>query len=500
MKINKELWGVKPDQKPEAEAKKEAPVVQESPEVLNARLNARIENQAANEVANFQNEGSQRLEAAEARAAPEGLAIENSDKTALSGLGQKAENARQEFVAEISERSPQMPPPFTPENINAPRHVMDAYFPTPPPPPGSEKQVTPPPFPTPPPLPKEFSDVPPSPFAQKNITPPPLPKEYQERQKPDSQEQASTMKEREVESAEALTAREASKKFLAEERQKIAEQIRSERKLQRKRLLSLKTAIETEISSPESANGLQEDGKFGKIFETQSAEASELGIRIESSELSPEDAQEEREIISNLISNSEGIKTLKAKLEEHYAKADELSKEQFETTRITVEQTILRNNAFIVHTFLTDERQRHNANSNISGRATLEDDMNLLLSLEPSISTSSVIPTCKHGLWNEKIGVVLGGGEIRGANIKDAGTRTGGIKERFMDANNSQEIDEVVSDRQERAYNELVVNNPKVFGFFQNVHIDELGRMVDLSTLNVRQDEKKSSEIDFSHI
>jgi len=215
------------------------------------------------------------------------------------------------------------------------------------------------------------------------------------------------------------------------------------------------------------------------------------------SELTVQEAQEERENISNLISSSEGIRALKAKLEDHYAKADALSQKQFETTRKTVEQTLLRNNAFIVHTFLTDERQRHNANSNISERASLENDMDLLLSLEPSISTSSVIPGCKHGLWNEKIGVILGGGEIKNASIQDAGTRTGGIKERTGGINNSQEIDQVVSDKQDRAYNELVVDNPKVFGFFQNVHIDESGRMVDLSTLNARQDEKKEQRDKF---
>lgn len=169
MKINKELWGIKPDQKTEAEAKKETPEIQKSPEILKNQ----IENQAAGAVANFQKENNQRLEAAETRAASKELTIDSNDKNALSGLAQEAETAKQELFAKISERSPQMPPPFTPENINASQHIIDSYFPTPPPPPifedylrvpppppGSEKQVTPPPFPTPPPLPKEFSDVP----------------------------------------------------------------------------------------------------------------------------------------------------------------------------------------------------------------------------------------------------------------------------------------------------------------------------------------------------
>jgi len=459
--MNNESWeGNNPYQKEKTEtgAEKEVPVVQESPEFFCNR----IKNKATRDVANFQ-EG---FEMIINRANSEGLTIDEGDKNALNELNQEAEEAKKILIDEISGRLPQTP-------------LNNSYFPTPPPLPWESMDIPPPPFSsekraTPPPFPKEWKDIPHPPVqAERRVTPPPFP--------PLSEEyQISKMEEREVESTEALSPRETSKKIFAEERQELAEQIRAERELQRKRLLSMKKAIEVLVSSPESIDGLKEDGEFGKIFEMQSTEASELGARIESSELSLQDAQEEKANISNLISNSEGIKSLKAKLVEHYAKADALSKERFETTKKTVEQTLLRNNIFIVHTFLTDEL-RHNSNSNISKRATIEDDLDTLMSLEPAISTSSVAPGCKHGLWGERIGVILGGGEIKGVVQTDEGTLTGGIKERFGKMSNSHEIDEAVSDRRERGYNELVVNNPKVFGFFQNVNIDESGRMLGFS-------------------
>ena len=121
---------------------------------------------------------------------------------------------------------------------------------------------------------------------------------------------------------------------------------------------------------------------------------------------------EELENLSQLIEGDSSRQKIAEKIKEHYAKADKIARNEFESTQKTVEQTILRNKAFIVHTFLLTEELRHNENSNVSSKATLEDDINILLSLEPSISSSSVIPGVKQGLWSERIGVVIGGGDI----------------------------------------------------------------------------------------
>ena len=191
-------------------------------------------------------------------------------------------------------------------------------------------------------------------------------------------ENKSAMKERVIENSELLDKKEASKKFLAEERAKLAEELWEQRKLQKNRLGRLKNIIEAGQEKIEGENG---DKQYGKIAELQSHEANLLAERLVSENLSEQDVNEEKENIAQLISNSEGLKSIKAKLQEHYAKADEIAQKKFEFVRKTVEQTKLRNNAFIVHTFLFYEELRHNANSNISKRATVEDDIDILLSL-----------------------------------------------------------------------------------------------------------------------
>jgi len=310
----------------------------------------------------------------------------------------------------------------------------------------------------------------------------------------DSYESMPAMKERTIESPEILSEKEASKKFLSEERKKLAQEIREQRKAQRERLSVLKIDSEEANKSPESMDGELEDKQYAQFAERQSVEVDTITERLSSSELNDQEASDERENIGQLIASSGEIKSLKAKLEDHYTKADAIAKNKFESMQKSVEQTMIRNNAFIVHTFLLDERLRHNENSNITQRATLEDDIDILLSFEPSISTSSVVPGSRQGLWGGRIGVVLGGGDIRGIAQTDNGTVTGGIKMRNGEISSSKEIDEKVSNKGERGYNELVVNNPEVFGFFQNVQIDKSGNMIGFEDAGSEQDNKNRKE------
>lgn len=309
-----------------------------------------------------------------------------------------------------------------------------------------------------------------------------------------SYESIPTMKERTIENPEVLNEKEASKKFLAEERKKLAQEIREQRKVQRERLSVLKNDSEEANKSSESMEGELEDSRYAQFAERQSLEADIISERLSSSEMSEQDVPDEQENIGQLIASSGEINLLKAKLKDHYSRADTIAKKKFESMQKSVEQTMIRNNAFIVHTFLLDEGLRHNENSNIAQRATLEDDIDILLSLEPSISTSSVVSGSRQGLWGGRIGVVLGGGDIRGVAQSDNGTVTGGIKMRNGEVSSSKEIDEKVSDKGEREYNELVVNNPEVFGFFQNVQIDESGNMIGFKKTDSEQDNKNYRE------
>ncbi|OHA80024.1 MAG: hypothetical protein A2675_00635 [Candidatus Yonathbacteria bacterium RIFCSPHIGHO2_01_FULL_51_10] len=287
----------------------------------------------------------------------------------------------------------------------------------------------------------------------------------------------SEMQERSIEDPVLLSEREYSKKFLASERKKIAEMIHAERKKSHNQLAKLGVSLDLEeILTPE------EEGNIAVLSHARAEEATLLAERLGgSSELTAEDVVEERANIKMLVENDEKLGSLKAKIAEHYARADELAKEKFTNFQKSVDQTILRNNAFIVHAFLTREEFRHNELSNVEKRATLEDDINLLLSLEPSISTSSVIPGSGQGLWENNVGVILGGGDIAGAEQGDAGSYTTGIKGRKIigqEGISQTKIDAIISKRgDDKGYNEIIVDNPKIFGMFKTVAVDPSGKM-----------------------
>lgn len=319
----------------------------------------------------------------------------------------------------------------------------------------------------------------------------------------DAAEPAIATKERALEKPELLSEKEASKKFLAEERKKLAEEIRRERKLQQGRLSALKTTAENAATSTENVESGREDNRYGRILELQSTEANELAKRVSSSELSEQDAQDEQENISQLIASGENIKSLKAKLEEHYAKADAIAKERFDTLNRSLEHVMQRNNAFIVHK-ITEGEGRHNILSNVSGETTYEDDIDILLSLEPSISASSATSGEKTKLWPGASGFLLGGGQVGAAESHDAGTTTDGIKRRGGGNSSIEKIDEVVGrkDKESRQryesrgdhnYNEIVVNNPEVFGFFQNAEADESGRFW-VYDLDIKEQSEKAGK------
>ncbi len=451
---------------------------------------------------------------------------------------------------------PSTPPPFTPE-YGAPREKWNPNSGTPPPmtseygyqttPPPlpvgvpNYSRVQPPPFPnpsTPPPIPTQerwnpSGGLPPplTPEYGYSVTPPPLPPPFPPPiplamagaigaapslplaaavgilgtiPPPLPYSNISGMKERSIENPELLNKKESSKKFLAEERQKLAGEIRAQRREQHGRLSTLKAAIGRVNDSQGSTEYGPVDTQYGQLAAIQSAEASTLAARMTAPiGLSTGDVQDERENISQLIENSGGVTTIKAKLVAHYEKAVGVSKEQFETIQKSVEQTALRNGVFFVHTIQERERFRHNELSNVAGEATYEDDADILLSLEPTISASSVFSGKSEegkvsGLWSDTGGFLIGGGNIRFADRNDLNSRSTGIKNREIatgyEEQSIADIDKAAKKRGEREisidretgkqemgtdYNEFIVDNPKIFGYFQPVAIEEEEALAD---------------------
>jgi hypothetical protein len=335
---------------------------------------------------------------------------------------------------------------------------------------------------------KELGFPPPPPLPPGASLPPPPPIYVPESEPRIIYEGSSELQERRIEQSTPLTEREASKQFLSEERQRLAEEIRAARRTSRDKIAELSARTEIEGMFPIEAEKDIERmaANYDTLTDVRAGEANGIVERLSESgqEMLEEDVKEERENIKQLVDNDDKLKALREKLAEHYARADEIGKEKIETIQKSVEQALIRNNAFLVHTLTTHEELRHNTNSNIIGRATLEDDIDLLLSLEPSISTSSVTPGVKTSLFQEEfgnIGVILGGGDIEGATHTDAGSISTGIKRRRIIGENDvsvEKIDEVIGQRKDGdGYNEIVVNNPKVFGMFRSAHVGELGEM-----------------------
>lgn len=166
------------------------------------------------------------------------------------------------------------------------------------------------------------------------------------------------------------------------------------------------------------------------------------------------------------------------------------SPEEIDSYKRSVEQVILRNQAFIIHKIINEEQKdlRHNDNSNVAAGTSYEDDIDILLSLEPSISCSSVTSGKKSELWSGSGGVIIGGGEVSEAGTDDIGSRSHGIKNRGGEKSSIAEIDLAVGRNDEYAkqiyekhgelgMNEIVVNNAAIYGYFQHADIDKDGKM-----------------------
>jgi len=424
--MDKEQATIETTKKPEEQENHETPRSDESPEELCQQMISESEKESDN----FKSECADNLAQAETRAEKDGLTIDSNDKESLQLLPSEADGARAELLNEIE-------PPLPPDEEDGE-----------------------------PPLPQD-EEIEETPLFPEKIG-----------------KKESAMKERIIEGPKLLSKKEASKKFFAEERKKLAEEIRAQRKSQREKLAALKSVIEDVNVSQESMEGEPGDQKYGQLLESQSTEANSIAERVSmSSELSEQDAQDERENISQLIANSENVKVLKEKIEEHYAKADAVEKERFDTLNRSLEHVMQRNNVFIVHKFEEKEGAgfRHDENySNVSTETTYEDDLDIMLSFEPSISASSVIPGEKTKLWHGTSGFLLGGGQIGEAGNMDMRTIARSLKERRSEDGevaSIDKIDKVVSKKGNEYMNELVINNPEVFGFFQHAEIDKKGRI-----------------------
>lgn len=317
----------------------------------------------------------------------------------------------------------------------------------------------------------------------------------------DEYQKTSTLREREFETPKQLSEREASKALLAQERSELAQQIRAERIENRNNIARLTVELEalryehsmTSEDVAQRQQKLQElmahraeyattfAGRIRKLGENMglSTYLSELDENVateeENMKLAEERATalaEEKETLEQLITSDRVARSIQEWLSEHYTRAGEVSQAEYERQQRTVEQVTMRNNAFILHALATVSREwRPHSNSPVNQDATLEDEMDILISLEPAISTSSVRQNSPEVrlFWDRQYGVILGGGDVESARGADA-TNPKGIKDRPAMGNrpSSNTIDAEVQ-RVSDSYNEIVVNNARVSGVFHKV-------------------------------
>ncbi len=341
-------------------------------------------------------------------------------------------------------------------------------------------------------------------MAFEGIPPPPPP---QEREEP-----TVLLKERTVPNPEDLSARDYSKERMTQERKELAARIVAERRAGRDALSELRVRSsllarkveQTGVRSEQLGDEIEKlktlrteraDSLAGRIkaflkIETSADDRLEQSIResVDDLEMTEEEAslaKTELEVsINQLVDADTSLKSLREKITEHYREAgDKMHR--------TVEQTMMRNGVFFVHTIDEDVRTRHNDNSNVSKETQFEDDLNILLSLEPSVSASSLLPGVDSegyvsGIWTGSGGVIIGGGRITEAEHQDLGTVSRGIKNRSAynarPEKTTEEIDSVIhAPRRARegdysgGYNEFVVNDPEISGYFKQGALDENG-------------------------
>lgn len=248
--------------------------------------------------------------------------------------------------------------------------------------------------------------------------------------------------------------------------------------------ISQKEAVDSlrgKIENSLLLDGVEADIEYGKLSSSQNEDSNRFVESLSSDGNLPEkDRVNNKEDLNTHIENSEKLKLLKHKILEFYEKADEKTKEKLESIRKTVERVMLETNAFIIYTFLQNDESSHSTEQNTLEEDTIKYKLDTILTLEPSIITSSVIPGTKQQLPKGKMGVVLSGGDLN--TVKSVGANN-----ESNVASNSSDIHKSIADKSDRQYNEILVTNPQLFGFVLNVNVDETGGVYDFKT-SVKED------------
>lgn len=179
-----------------------------------------------------------------------------------------------------------------------------------------------------------------------------------------------------------------------------------------------------------------------------------------------------------------------------------------------VKQLAERHGVFFVHD-IVDEDWKPSANNQAIDTKQLDWDeqLDLLLGLEPTISVSTIHPGTKQGTFGGgSWGVFLSGGRALGGEMGDAGTVAEGLRDRSISRNGITDVAEAISRRREYAsgyvedyketdssYNEIVLESPEVAGIYVKWN-DEMpalqeGKVISLENANGRRYDRWWSDL-----
>lgn len=201
--------------------------------------------------------------------------------------------------------------------------------------------------------------------------------------------------------------------------------------------------------------------------------------------------------LDQIMSDQSALLGARSEIKDYYTNLGETySQLEAEKYGRDVGNMMREHSAFFFHAINTEADDAQKVNGVINPNIPCEDRLKILLSLEPTISASTVKhdTEMKHDftLWSRS-GVILSGGHITEAGRNDISSQSQGVDKRNSTQVRHKElrsVSEAIEDRG-TSYNELIIREPKIAGYYLWVNAD---REWPISLNEIQQKEFQEAE------
>jgi hypothetical protein len=289
-----------------------------------------------------------------------------------------------------------------------------------------------------------------------------------------------------------------------EERRKLAEEIRAQRKEYFSRKENLRAELVTLISDAEAKklqageartqievaeqiieeksqgfiNGLLHRRKLKKLQQ----EIGQSSLTEESLTQELEELESARLKTETSLEDRSDLATAREKLDAFYGKSEKEWNDYEEDREAGNIKTIMREReVFLAHAFINPTFSPSDENGIMRRDLRWQDKLDLLI-LEPTLSASAV--DAEHQKTFAGVGVLLGDGQVKEASAHDIGSKAIDTKKRTRSGYRRSErmreqIDDALGGEDKGAgWTEFVVENPQIMGIF--FELDSEGRLGDI--------------------